>query len=46
MRCNRPGHDSTPWADRQFAARFGGAYRLLSAGEELRITAPGAAPST
>jgi 7,8-dihydropterin-6-yl-methyl-4-(beta-D-ribofuranosyl)aminobenzene 5'-phosphate synthase len=33
------GHDSTPWADGQFAARFGGAYRLLRAGEELRITA-------
>jgi 7,8-dihydropterin-6-yl-methyl-4-(beta-D-ribofuranosyl)aminobenzene 5'-phosphate synthase len=39
------GHDSTPWADRQFASRSGGAYRLLRAGEELRITAAGAAPA-
>lgn len=39
------GHDSTPWAGRQFASRFGGAYRLLRAGEELRITAAGAAPA-
>jgi 7,8-dihydropterin-6-yl-methyl-4-(beta-D-ribofuranosyl)aminobenzene 5'-phosphate synthase len=39
------GHDSTPWADRQFASRFSGAYRLLPAGEELRVTAAGAAPA-
>lgn len=39
------GHDSTPWTDSQFARRFGGSYRLLRAGEELRITAAGASPS-
>jgi 7,8-dihydropterin-6-yl-methyl-4-(beta-D-ribofuranosyl)aminobenzene 5'-phosphate synthase len=39
------GHDSTPWADRQFASRFGTAYQLLRAGQELRITAAGAAPA-
>jgi 7,8-dihydropterin-6-yl-methyl-4-(beta-D-ribofuranosyl)aminobenzene 5'-phosphate synthase len=39
------GHDSTPWADREFASRFGGAYRLLRAGQELRITAAGATPA-
>jgi hypothetical protein len=39
------GHDSTPWADRQFASRFGGAYRLLRTGQELHITAAGAGPS-
>jgi hypothetical protein len=37
------GHDSTPGADRQFASRFGRTYRLLRAGQELRITAAGAA---
>lgn len=36
------GHDSTPWAGQRFAARFGDAYRLLRAGEELRVTAAGA----
>jgi hypothetical protein len=37
-------HD-TLWTGRQFASRFGRAYRLLRAGEDLRITAAGAAPA-
>ena len=36
------GHDSTPWAYDQFAGRFGDGFRLLRAGQELRISAAGA----
>lgn len=34
------GHDSTPWTYEAFGSRFGGRYRILRVGEELRI--PGA----
>jgi len=37
------GHDSTPWTFSAFADRFGDRYRTLLAGEELRISAAGAA---
>jgi 7,8-dihydropterin-6-yl-methyl-4-(beta-D-ribofuranosyl)aminobenzene 5'-phosphate synthase len=33
------GHDSTPWTYDAFRRRFGGRYRTLRAGEELRISA-------
>ena len=36
------GHDSTPWAFGAFGQRFGSAYQLIRAGEELRISAAGA----
>jgi hypothetical protein len=36
------GHDSTPWTYGAFTRRFGGRYRTLCAGEELRITAAAA----
>ncbi|MGE5133640.1 MAG: hypothetical protein ACM32E_12115, partial [Gemmatimonadota bacterium] len=36
------GHDSTPWAFAEFERRFGSAYRLVRAGEELRIPLAGA----
>ena len=35
------GHDSTPWTYGAFSRRFGDRYRILRAGEELRITATG-----
>jgi 7,8-dihydropterin-6-yl-methyl-4-(beta-D-ribofuranosyl)aminobenzene 5'-phosphate synthase len=31
------GHDSTPWTYRAFEQAFGGGYRTLRVGEELRI---------
>lgn len=33
------GHDSTPWTYDAFSRRFGGRYRTLRAGENLRIRA-------
>lgn len=32
-------HDSTPWTEEAFSRRFGGRYRTLRVGEELRIDA-------